>query len=362
MTDVDDGNDVNLPKLDCYLAGECSASEAASVREWLAVDATKHEALLNEVRRVRDVAKQRPPTRGVGDAWRRAVQELHLDSSVATGAVDAAATVPAVADTLSSTHSTRRRIWGYSQGVRRKTARMLWTSVAGLAMGAAVVAAWYARQLHVQGHAKASVSTTYATGNGQRANIRLADGSTVSLNVASRLDVPIDYGKDNRTLRLSGEALFNVAHRAGAPFTVVAGAATARVMGTSFIVRHYPTDSAAIVAVRDGKVSVHSVVLTATEQAEFGLPGTVRIQPARAEQFTFATGTFALPGMTLRAAIPELDRWYDVDLRLGDASLGALRIKGKFAAGSLVDLAAILRLTFDVRVVRDGRVLTLYPG
>ncbi|HXC24982.1 MAG TPA: FecR domain-containing protein, partial [Gemmatimonadaceae bacterium] len=66
-------------------------------------------------------------------------------------------------------------------------------------------------------------------------------------------------------------------------------------------------------------------------------------------------------GLPLPAAIVELDRWFDADIRLGDPMLEKQRIKGEFAAGSLADLSAILELTYNVRVVRDGRVLTLYP-
>jgi ferric-dicitrate binding protein FerR (iron transport regulator) len=201
----------------------------------------------------------------------------------------------------------------------------------------------------------------YTTANGQRANVTLPDGSVVSLNVASRLDVPTDYMRGHRTLYLRGEALFAVTHHDRVPLTVVAGHTTTTVLGTHFVVRHYATDSLVRVAVHDGKVSVRSVVLTANEEATVGATGHVRVQPASAARFTFASGVLTLEDMPLSAGIVELSRWYDADIRLGDSSLAAQRIKGKFAAGSLADLTAILEWTFNVRVVRSGRVLTLYP-
>lgn len=201
----------------------------------------------------------------------------------------------------------------------------------------------------------------YSTANGQRANVTLPDGSVVSLNVASRLDVPTDYMRGHRTLYLRGEALFAITHHDRVPLTIVAGHTTTTVLGTRFVVRHYATDSSVRVAVHDGKVSVHSVVLTANEEATVGATGQVRVQAAPAARFTFASGVLTLEDMPLSAGIVELSRWYDADIRLGDASLAAQRIKGKFAAGSLADLTAILEWTFNVRVVRSGRVLTLYP-
>jgi len=203
--------------------------------------------------------------------------------------------------------------------------------------------------------------TTYATMNGERATITLPDGSHVTLGVASQLDVPTDFARRDRTLRLKGEAVFAVAHQGGMPFTVVAGATVARVLGTTFLVRRYATDTTTVVAVREGKVAVRSVVLAATQQISVSLTGQTRLQPADAALFTFTTGVLTLEDMTLAHAIAELDRWYDVDIRLGDPALAMQGIGGKFLAGSVSDLAALLEMTFDVRVVRDGRVLTLYP-
>ena len=216
--------------------------------------------------------------------------------------------------------------------------------------------------MHSVGQRAALSVLTYSTGDGQRANIMLPDGSTVALNVASRLEVPVDYAVGNHTMHLMGEALFTVPHHEGMPLaTVIAGATTARVLGTSFAVRHYATDTTTIVAVHDGKVAVGTTVVTAHRLMEVGRKGLWHLQSSDASLFAFATGTLTLNDVPLSAAIVELDRWYSADIRLGDATLEKRRLKGKFTAGSLGDLAEILELTFDVRVVRDGRVLTLFP-
>ena len=203
---------------------------------------------------------------------------------------------------------------------------------------------------------------TYTTGNGERAKITLPDGSTASLNVASRLDVPADYLSGNHTVHLRGEALFTVSHQAGRSFAVVTDSTTVHVLGTSFVVRHYADDTATVIAVREGKVGVRSAVLTAAQEIAVGPAGRVRpIQPADPARFSFANGVLTLTGGLLVDAIPELDRWYDADIRVQDPALATRRLTGEYAAGSLADLASILEMTFGVRVVRQGRVLTLYP-
>src|SRR5690242_2085327 len=70
-----------LALLDRYLAGESSAVEAEQVRQWLAAD-SGNQAILNDVDRIRGVARNRPPATRVDAAWARAVSELGLDAGI----------------------------------------------------------------------------------------------------------------------------------------------------------------------------------------------------------------------------------------------------------------------------------------
>jgi len=199
---------------------------------------------------------------------------------------------------------------------------------------------------------------------GQRATIALPDGSRVMLNVASRLDVPSDFAAGNHVLHLDGEASFAVAHHDGAPLTVVSGDITTQVLGTTFVIRHYASDGSTTVAVRDGRVSVRStlqpIVLTAEQQVRIDGSGSAQIGPMDAQLFAFETGVLSITKTTLRDVIPELNRWYDAEVRLGDPALGGLVLTSRLGAGSVAELTTMLELTFGVRVVRDGRVLTVY--
>ena len=241
--------------------------------------------------------------------------------------------------------------------------RRVWYTLGAVATGAALLVTGWAFGRTGRRPAPSGVTyTTYATTNGQQARITLPDGNTVSLGVASRLEVPTNYSAGNHTVRLPlGEAFFSVSHHAGVPFTVLTGTTAARVLGTAFTVRHYAADTSTIVAVRDGKVAVGHTVVTAQQLVAIGSNGTPRVRPADASWFSFASGVLMLDSTRLSSAIPELDRWYDADIRLGDPSLASQMVEGNFTTGSLADLAAVLEWTFQVRVVRDGRVVTLYP-
>jgi transmembrane sensor len=343
-----------------YLARALPASEQERVAQWL-VGNPEAQARVDELAVVwQQSGASAMPADGERALLRvrRRIDALHsLDDR--TPESTAALIRGSMSDIAAPSSGTRQ---GDSSPVSQRAAwkHYGWRTAAALLVVAGVVSG-------IMGYPRwrkpASVSSqmlSYATANGQRANVTLPDGSVVSLNVASRLDVPTDYMRGHRTLYLRGEALFAITHHDRVPLTVVAGHTTTTVLGTHFVVRHYAADSSVRVAVQDGKVSVHSVVLTANEEAIVGATGQVRMHAAPAARFTFASGVLTLEDMPLSAGITELSRWYDAEIRLGDSSLATQRIKGKFAAGSLADLTAILEWTFNVRVVRSGRVLTLY--
>jgi ferric-dicitrate binding protein FerR (iron transport regulator) len=208
--------------------------------------------------------------------------------------------------------------------------------------------------------AASGMMTSYVTGNGQRAKIKLADNVTVVLGVASRLDVPPDYSSGHHVLHLTGEALFSVDHHTTHPLVIITRTSTTRVLGTSFLVREYATDSMAQVAVRTGKVSFGATVVSAAQAASMNHQGHVWLHAADPAQFAFESGKLVLNDVSLANAIVELNRTYDVDMRLGDSTLASRGVSGIFGPLSPAELADILELTFNVRVVRDGRVLTLF--
>jgi ferric-dicitrate binding protein FerR (iron transport regulator) len=90
--------------------------------------------------------------------------------------------------------------------------------------------------------------------------VELSDGSVVTLKPHSELRFPSVFG-NQREVRLSGEALFEVARNVTRPFLVHANEVTTRVLGTSFLIKAYALEQDITVTVKTGKVSVY------TEQA-----------------------------------------------------------------------------------------------
>jgi transmembrane sensor len=93
----------------------------------------------------------------------------------------------------------------------------------------------------------------YMTKFGEQRSVLLDDGSRVTLNTASKIEV--DLRKERRVIRLrQGEALFEVAHDTSRPFDVHAGTTVLRAVGTQFNVDMRLTQTT--VTVLEGRVAV----------------------------------------------------------------------------------------------------------
>ncbi|MGH8316661.1 MAG: FecR family protein [Steroidobacteraceae bacterium] len=97
----------------------------------------------------------------------------------------------------------------------------------------------------------------YQTRAGEQRSILLAEGSRVTLNSASTVEVELDRGRGRRIVHLlRGEALFRVSHDPARPFDVYADDAVVRAIGTEFNVDLMANYAA--VTVLQGRVAVMS--------------------------------------------------------------------------------------------------------
>ncbi len=346
---MNDFTPTELTSIADYFAGELTSAEAITVERWIEADPDRKKFVDSMLRSRIDLSRR-----------------LGVDINE----------LPSQVEMLSRTFADVRKEGNTSRaqnesnmGARKEIGRSSWLKRLSVSytMGAVfasvllVAAGWYFSGTRNSVSDLASLST-YTTRNGERARITLPDGSTIVLNVASKVQIPTNFSSGNRIVYLSGEALFTVTHYEGAPFTVISGPSTTRVLGTSFVVRHYSSDTSALVVVRDGKVAVDSKVLTAGQQVSVTNDRVGETQHASVARFGFAAGKLTIDDMPLPSAIAELNRWYDAEINLGDTILNSRNVFGVFMAGSsLTDLAMMLEWTFNVRVERDGRMLTLYP-
>jgi len=97
---------------------------------------------------------------------------------------------------------------------------------------------------------------SFKTANGEKKTIILSDSTKISLNVASELRVDKGFGKENRNVYLTGEALFDVTHNESLPFVVHTDKYKVKDLGTVFDVKVYPGDKQSETSLIRGKVEI----------------------------------------------------------------------------------------------------------
>jgi transmembrane sensor len=205
----------------------------------------------------------------------------------------------------------------------------------------------------------------YSTGLGEQRTEQLPDGTRIVLNTQTTLQVR--YSRQRREVMLQhGEAMFEVAHDARHPFTVIAGDGSVTDLGTQFQVRN--ENGTATVTLLQGAVEVAAEderkQLVPGEQARYGA-STDGINVHRVDPATITSwmrGRLDFSGLPLAQAVAEANRYSAVKLRLGDPELASLPVGGSFRAGDNAAIAAALSAVFPLRVARsDAHEIVLMP-
>lgn len=210
----------------------------------------------------------------------------------------------------------------------------------------------------------AGLVTEIATGPGEVREVRLPDGTRVTLNFSSRLQVRY-YPRRRETVLDQGEAFFQVAADRSRPFTVDSGASQVRVVGTAFNLRAGPP--ALVVKVLEGKVELRPDRAAAEGRrlllaAGAGLSVDSRdLSPhpvsAGADSVgDWRSGQLVFQQTPLAEVAADLARYLGQPVRLdGDARLAALSVSGvALTARPEVFLRSLPHL-LPVRLVADAQ-------
>jgi len=207
-------------------------------------------------------------------------------------------------------------------------------------------------------------SASYSVERGQRRDITLPDGSQLTLDTSTRVEVAL-Y-RDHREVRLAqGQAMFNVARDPARPFTVQAGPARVTVLGTRFAVRCQACGedrAQADVEVEEGHVRVEaqrrSTELHGGEAIQVyaagGLGTVAAIQPGSVAPWR--KGLIRFTSTPLAEAIREFERYAPVRLLIRDPEVAAMQIGGSYQANNPAAFAQVLPHILPVRLVQraDG--------
>jgi transmembrane sensor len=245
-----------------------------------------------------------------------------------------------------------------------------WVGAAAAVLLGAVAAVLFMRE--------GSGIQTYSTAVGQQRDVKLTDGSVVSLNTNSIIETDLTHRTREIHLR-KGEAHFKVAHDRSRPFLVHAGDAVVRAVGTEFEVRLL-ADQHVDIVVDEGRVEVQATPPISGAQAGpaagprpaaalRALHAGERLSTASANytvkevtpeqlssELAWRQGAIIFDGEPLSQAIAEIERYTDTRIVVGDPETAALRVGGRFRTDDLPDFFRGLEsaLPISVRRAPDG--------
>ncbi len=229
---------------------------------------------------------------------------------------------------------------------RRKAVKVLATA---LALGPA---AWLAYRATPW----AGSEGRYVTAVGERHEVTLEDGTRISLNTDTRLDVA--FGAGERLLKLRrGEIMIATAkdgEQPPRPFLVEVEEGRIRALGTRFSVRQLERSSR--VAVLEGAVELSpadqpaaAAVLPAGMQSTFSRTAVSTASPCDDSATAWTTGMLVADRMSMAQFVAELGRYRSGSLQ-ADPRVAALPVYGVFPLSDTDLSLSLLEQTMPVRM------------
>jgi ferric-dicitrate binding protein FerR (iron transport regulator) len=172
---------------------------------------------------------------------------------------------------------------------------------------------------------------------GQRAMVKLADGTTVWLNARSSLRYPEVFTKTERRVELDGEAYFSVEHKEEQPFVVSTEKLTIKVLGTEFNVHAYKGRNEFNAALIKGSVKIYNkgnednaLFISPNEYVELIDNRLVKREFGNMDFLLWREGIYAFDDVAFMEIIHKLELYYDVTIQVANEKLSTYQFTGKF--------------------------------
>jgi ferric-dicitrate binding protein FerR (iron transport regulator) len=221
------------------------------------------------------------------------------------------------------------------------------------------------------GQASAEISyNTISAPRGRQFQLVLPDGSRVWLNAASSLSYPTAFSSRERSVKINGEAYFEIARDEQRPFKVNIDDETGiQVLGTRFNVHAYPEEAYIKTTLLQGSVRMingQQQALLAPGQAA-QIPRGAASQPIQiinnadpGKALAWKNGLFDFEDTSLEEVMRQLARWYDIEI-VYETGIPPIVFGGKISRDMMLsDLLKVLDDS-EVHFRTEGRRLIVMP-
>lgn len=189
---------------------------------------------------------------------------------------------------------------------------------------------------------------------GQRALVKLQDGTSVWLNAKTTLRYPDKFSRKERRVKLDGEAFFDVKNNDDIPFVVSTSRLDIKVTGTSFNVFAYKGQEEIQTSLIEGSVWVYDkrdeskrLELNPNERAVLAGNRLYKEPFTQTDFLLWKDGIYAFDNLPFGEIVKKLELYYDITIIVENEKLENYKFSGKFRQRDGVE--SVLRALRKIR-------------
>lgn len=190
----------------------------------------------------------------------------------------------------------------------------------------------------------------------------LSDGSIVTLNKASSISYPSAFKGKSRSVKLKGEAFFNVTPNKKKPFIISIEDVEVKVVGTSFNIKNENGNTEIIVETGIVRVTKNgkATELSAGEKLLLSTNNKIAEKEKVSDKLYnyYRSKEFVCDDTPLWKLVQVLNEAYDANIIIGNEALKSKLITTTFNNETLDLVLNIIHLTFDITIVKkEGQII-----
>lgn len=283
-----------IEKIAKLFSGEATQNEISEINAWRNESAA-HERYFNECRECWMLAEETPVSNimGKNKTWEQIILRIGTSAPTNTYSSKALLKITAAAAVIA----------------------VLLTSSVFLMLGA----------MRPSDNKVPAKEVVIAAPAGQKAKVMLPDSSKVWLNSESILSYRTDFGISKRSVKITGEAFFDVSHDKSKPFCVHTDQITVRVLGTQFNINSPADDLNTTISLVSGKVDVLSAegrdLITSLVPGQKAIVDNLSLDSQTVECDAALESIWRLEQLKIRMepiteVVRKMEYWYGVDINL----------------------------------------------
>lgn len=213
---------------------------------------------------------------------------------------------------------------------------------------------------------KMPADMTFKVEKGQKASMTLSDGTRVWLNSGTTVTYGKKFNDEERVVSLDGEAYFEVAHNAEAPFVVDCNGLYVRALGTSFNIKSYHDDQNIQTSLINGKVEISDkskkLILTPNQSLSYNRYSHKMIKSDEDDCGQFAewrNNQLYFDSQSFSDIVLTLERNYNVKFVFKSESLKKYRYTGTVGNTSIDSMLQLFSMTSPLVYHINGNTIYL---